>query len=98
MSFSSSAYTTAGFNGTTIATHTVSKAIEIKQGDDSIVAFNTDGTITSPAGAITVEDWIETVQLMKQLIVDIAQDPELAARFPYLEAAAHRWMITTLRK
>jgi hypothetical protein len=96
MSYSS--WSMAGFNGTSIQSKVVSPAIEIKEGEDSIVAFNTDGTISSPDGTITVSDWIETVQLMKQLMIDIAQDPELADRFPTIKEAAHKWMITTLRK
>lgn len=73
-------------------------AFEVRH-NDSIVRIDTDGTITSPgAGSIHVDEWIETIKLMKQLIMDISNDPELSKRFPYLEEAAHKWLMKELRK
>ena len=73
-------------------------AFEIRH-DNSILRIDTDGTITTPnAGSIKADDWIETIQLMRQFIIDVSKDPELSEKFPYLKEAAHGWLMKELRK
>jgi len=73
-------------------------AFEIRQ-NNSILRIDTDGTITTPgAGSIHADEWIETIKLMKQLIMDIGRDPELSEKFPYLKEAAHKWLMKELSK
>jgi hypothetical protein len=73
-------------------------AFEIRQ-DSSILRIDTDGTITTPAaGSIHADEWIETIKLMKQFIMDVSNDPELSKRFPYLQDAAYKWLMKELRK
>lgn len=81
-----------------VSTNTVStSAFEIRH-DNSILRIDNDGTITTPAGSIHTDDWIETIKLMKQFILDVSNDPELSNKFPYLKEAAHNWLMKELRK
>jgi hypothetical protein len=34
---------------------------------------------------------------MKQLIMDMSQDKELASKYPYIQDAAHTWMMNKLK-
>jgi len=72
-------------------------AIEIKNNSDTFIAFNTDGTITTKAGTISADDWIMVVKLMKQLIMDMSKDPDIASKYPYIQDAAYTWMLTELK-
>jgi len=73
-------------------------AIEIKNNSHTFIAFNTDGTITTKAGTISADDWIMVIKLMKQLIMDLSKDPDMASKYPYIQDAAHSWMMNELRK
>jgi hypothetical protein len=72
-------------------------ALEIKHNERIFVAFNTDGTITTKAGTISADDWIMVIQLMKQLIMDLSKDPDMASKYPYIQDAAHSWMMHELK-
>jgi hypothetical protein len=71
--------------------------LEIKNNGHTFVAFNTDGTITTKAGTISADDWIMVIQLMKQLIMDLSKDPDMASKYPYIQDAAHSWMMHELK-
>lgn len=73
-----------------------SSAFEIRN-DKHTIVFNTDGTITTKAGTITSEDWITVIQLMKRLIMDMSKDPDTVSKYPYIQDAAHDWMMTELK-
>lgn len=75
------------------ATHS---AFEIRN-DRHAIVFNTDGTITTKAGTITSEDWITVIQLMKRLIMDMSKDPDIVSKYPYIQDAAHIWLMTELK-
>jgi hypothetical protein len=95
--------TANGVNGTSwmqqgMSLNATQSALEIKNNERTFVAFNTDGTITTKAGTISADDWIMVVKLMKQLIMDMSNDPETASKYPYIQEAAHSWMMTELRK
>ncbi len=100
---SGSILTTNGANGTNWMNQgmnltSTQSSLEIKNNDRTFVAFNTDGTITTKAGTISADDWIMVVKLMKQLIMDMSNDPETASKYPYIQDAAHTWMMNELRK
>ena len=96
--------TANGLNGTSwvsqmpqgITQHNTTSAIQIGN-PDPVVTFSLDGTITTKAGTITAEDWISVIKVMKQLIMDMSQDQELASKYPYIQDAAHTWMINKLK-
>jgi len=95
--------TANGANGTSwmqqgMSLNATGSALEIKNNDRTFVAFNNDGTITNKAGTISADDWIMVVKLMKQLIMDMSNDPETASKYPYIQEAAHSWMMNELRK
>ena len=80
--------------GSTI--NAVQSVFEIRN-DESTIVFNADGTITTKAGTITTEDWITVIQLMKRLIMDMSKDPDTVSKYPYIQDAAHEWMMTELK-
>lgn len=93
--------TSSGLNGSSwmmnqTITASTTNAIQIGN-PDPVVTFNLDGNITTKAGTITAEDWITTIRVMKQLIMDMSQDEELASKYPYIRDAAHTWMIEKLK-
>lgn len=47
---------------------------------------------------VSVRDLVKMTQMFKRLMFDIANDPELAARFPYVKEGAHEWAIEVLKK
>lgn len=93
--------TANGVNGTNWANqgmtiNTTQSAFEIRN-DRHTIVFNTDGTITTKAGTITSEDWITTVRLMKRLIMDMSKDPDMVSKYPYIQDAAHEWLMKELK-
>lgn len=93
--------TASGANGTNWMQQGMSlkashSAFEIRN-DRHTIVFNTDGTITTKAGTITSEDWITVIQLMKRLIMDLSKDPDTVSKYPYIQDAAHTWLMTELK-
>jgi hypothetical protein len=80
-------------NQTTIAP---TNAIQIGN-PEPVITFHMNGNITTPVGTITNNDWISVIKVMKQLIVDMSQDEELASKYPYIRDAAHTWMMEKLK-
>lgn len=91
--------TANGMNGSNwmSQSNTQTKAIQIGN-PDPVVIFNLDGNITTKAGTITAEDWVTTVKVMKRLIMDMSKDTELASKYPYIQDAAHHWLMEELKK
>jgi len=75
-----------------------SSAFQIRNNAEPVLQIDLDGKITTKAGTISVNDWIQVVKLMKQFIVDVSNDEETAKKYPYLKDAAHQWMMDELRK
>lgn len=74
-------------------------ALVIKNSDGtSVLSFQDDGVIETAAGSIKADEWIQIVNLMKQFIMDVANDEETAKKYPYLKDAAHIWLMNDLRK
>lgn len=91
--------TSNGMNGTMWSSQTITtppNAIQIG-GADPVITFAMDGTITTKAGTITAGEWISVIKVMKQLIMDMSQDEELASKYPYIRDAAHSWMMEKLK-
>lgn len=65
---------------------------------DPVITFNMDGNITTKAGTISAEEWVTVIKIMKQLIIDMSKDHELASKYPYIQDAAHSWLIEELKK
>jgi hypothetical protein len=92
------AYTTNNTSGLWNAisgTAPVTHAIQI--GNPAIITFGVDGTITTKAGTISAEEWISVIKVMKQLIIDMSKDKELASKYPYIQDAAHSWFMQELK-
>jgi len=64
---------------------------------DPVITFKLDGDIVTKAGTITADDWITTVKVMKQLVMDMSQDEELVSKYPYIRDVAHSWMMEKLK-
>lgn len=91
--------TSNGMNGTSwmsqgINTHP--SAIQIGTPEPTIT-FHHNGDITTKAGTITAEDWVSVIKVMKQLIIDMSKDQELASKYPYIQDAAHSWFMNELK-
>ena len=91
------AYGTLSNTSQPIVGNTVSSAFEIRR-DETVLRIDTDGTISTKAGSIAADDWIEITKIMKQFIIDVARDPELSAKLPYMKDAAEGWLMKELRK
>lgn len=84
------------YNNVTSSTHSAF-VINGKE-NDALLKIGLDGNISNDNHTVTVNEWLEVVKLMKQFIIDISQDEETAAKYPYLKEAAYRWMIEELKK
>ena len=87
--------TANGMNGTSWSMkHT--NAVQIGN-PDPVITFKLDGDIVTKAGTITADDWITTIKVMKQLVMDMSQDEELVSKYPYIRDVAHSWMMEKLK-
>ena len=92
--------TSNGMNGSMWSSQTITtppSALQIGGNSEPVITFGYDGTITTKAGSITSDDWITTIKVMKQLVMDMSQDEELASKYPYIRDAAHSWMMEKLK-
>jgi hypothetical protein len=88
--------TASGLNGSSWSQSLSPNAIQIGN-SDPVITFAVDGTITTKAGSITAEDWVSVIKVMKQLIMDMSKDEELASKYPYIQEAAHTWFMQELK-
>ena len=93
--------TANGMNGTSwmnqsITATTSTNAIQIGN-PDPVITFHMNGNIATSAGTITADDWITTIKVMKQLVMDMSQDEELVSKYPYIRDVAHSWMMEKLK-
>ena len=93
--------TANGMNGTSwmnqsITATTSTNAIQIGN-PEPVITFHMNGNIATSAGTITASEWISVIKVMKQLIMDMSQDEELASKYPYIRDAAHSWMMEKLK-
>ena len=92
--------TANGLNGTSWSMQNITtqstNAIQIG-GSEPVITFGLDGTITTKAGTITAEEWISVIKVMKQLIMDMSKDEELASKYPYIQDAAHSLFMNELK-
>lgn len=65
---------------------------------NNMITFDTTGYIKTPYGDISVKEWINITQLMKRIMMDVANDSELSKRLPYVKEAAYDWVVEELRK
>ncbi len=65
---------------------------------EAIITFHTDGRIETKGGSIQARDLTAVIKLMKRMMTDMANDGELAKKFPYIKDAAHEWVMDELRK
>lgn len=93
--------TANGMNGTSwmnqsITATTSTNAIQIGN-PEPVITFHMNGNIATSAGTITADDWITTIKVMKQLVMDMSQDEELVSKYPYIRDVAHSWMMEKLK-
>lgn len=92
--------TSNGMNGTNWMSQGITtqpNAIQIGN-PDPVITFRMDGDIITRAGTITADDWVTTIKVMKRLIMDMSNDTELASKYPYIQDAAHHWLMEELKK
>lgn len=77
---------------------TMSGALSIHNGTENVITFHKNGIIETAAGKIHTDDWIQIIMLMKRFIMDVANDPETAEKYPYIKDMAHTWMMDKLSK
>ncbi len=91
--------TANGMNGSSWMSqgiNTQPSAIQIGTPEPTIT-FHHNGDITTKAGTISAEDWISVIKVMKQLVIDMSKDQELASKYPYIQDAAHSWFMNELK-
>jgi len=92
--------TANGMNGSSWMSQGISNiqpnAIQIGN-PDPVITFRMDGDIVTKAGTISADDWISVIKVMKQLIIDMSKDQELASKYPYIQDAAHTWFMNELK-
>ena len=92
--------TANGMNGSSWMSQNIAtaqpNAIQIGS-PNPVLTFAMDGTIATPVGTITAEDWISVIKVMKQLIMDMSKDQELVSKYPYIRDVAHSWMMEKLK-
>ena len=91
--------TANGMNGSSWSAHNIplhTNAVQIGN-PDPVITFKLDGDIVTKAGTITADDWITTIKVMKQLVMDMSQDEELVSKYPYIRDVAHSWMMEKLK-
>ena len=82
-----------------VASNVNSNAITIKnKNGDDVMIFHNDGMIETKSGKIKADEWIQIALVMKQFIMDVANDEESAKKYPYVKDMAHGWMMNELRK
>lgn len=93
--------TASGMNGSSWMSQGITtaptNAVQIGN-PDPVVTFHMNGNITTPAGTISADDWIIAIQTIKQLVMDMGKDQELASKYPYIQDAAHTWFMKELNK
>lgn len=73
------------------------QGLQVGAGKSQIV-LTTDGRLFCNGESISAEELIQIALLMKQLILDISQDDELASKYPYIREASHSWLIKSLKE
>jgi hypothetical protein len=89
--------TANGLNGTNWVNQNNTTAIQIGN-PDPVITFKLDGDIITKAGTISAHDWISVHKVMKRLIMDMSNDQELVSKYPYIQEAAHTWLMEELKK
>lgn len=82
-----------------LASNVTSEAVSIrnKQGE-TVLTFHHDGIIETAGGKIHADEWVQITMVMKQFIMDVAQDEEFAKKYPYVKDMAHTWVMNELGK
>lgn len=82
-----------------VTSNVTSEAISIrnKQGE-TILTFHNDGIIETAGGKIRADEWVQVTMMMKQFIMDVAQDEEFSKKYPYVRDMAHGWVMKELGK
>ena len=65
---------------------------------EKIFSITTDGRFTYGTESVKIDDLLRTIKLVKKLAFDVAADPELSKKLPYLKDAAHDWVIDDLKQ
>lgn len=61
-------------------------------------SIHNDGRLEYQGQFIKIQDLFIAVNLIKKLAFDVATNPELSEKLPYLKDAAHDWVINDLKK
>ena len=65
---------------------------------EPVFTITTDGKFVYGDESVRIEDVLKAVTLMKKLAFDVAVDPELSKKLPYLKDAAHDWVMNDLKR
>ena len=65
---------------------------------EPVFSITNDGKFVYGDQSVRIEDVLKAVTLMKKLAFDVAVDPELSKKLPYLKDAAHNWVMNDLKR
>lgn len=75
-----------------------SAPLNINQGTDAEVSFTADGKIATVINSTDIKEMIDVINLMKRFMIDVASDPEISERYPYIKEAAFDWVVNGLKR
>jgi hypothetical protein len=76
---------------------TNSSAIQINGNNGPVLTFDQDGIITTPGGKFHVDEWTDTIKIVRLLVCTMAEDDEVCAKYPFIREYAHEWMMKGLK-
>jgi hypothetical protein len=74
-----------------------SNAIQINGDTGPVLTFGQDGTVTTPGGKFHVDEWTDTIKIVRLLVCSMAEDDEICAKYPFIREYAHEWMMKGLK-
>jgi hypothetical protein len=72
-------------------------AIQINGNSGPVLTFGQDGIITTPGGKFHVDEWFDTIKIVRLLVCTMAEDDEVCAKYPFVREYAHDWMMKGLK-
>jgi hypothetical protein len=81
----------------TVNVNVNSNAIQINGDSGPVLTFGQDGIITTPGGKFHVDEWTDTIKIVRMLVCSLAEDDEVCAKYPFIREYAHEWMMKGLK-
>jgi hypothetical protein len=76
----------------------INSAIQVNNKDNGVVlSMGQDGTIETSTGKFHVDEWTDTIKIVRLLVCSMAEDDEVCAKYPFVREYAHNWMMKGLK-